>query len=326
MHLIFLFFAVHFTRLKASTPATFPTRISKERLVENTNYTGRCTTTINGQVKPVATFKLNVEAHSTNIIKRGYYNTSHIGVMIANPNPSATTPKPLIFAAGGFGSTQFGGSAAAYLYRPSPIFFGLSEGNTHYILDYDFVKKDYYATNKGNQSWYSLADPKLQVHWPKLDGKPYGPRPADRFIVVVALSVAATLTAGTQVDKLRENITQTYGGVVTDFKLIPGVSTLGTPTVCSVSLFVDYDVYWNVWVLVLSISVSVVAITLVSVFKCCPCASVKRLYYKKQPRQSELETPITAEPTDAPSEGIVSEDTLRLADDSVDISTKTGTL
>lgn len=92
MHLIFLFFAVHFTRLKASTPATFPTRISKERLVENTNYTGRCTTTINGQVKPVATFKLNVEAHSTNIIKRGYYNTSHIGVMIANPNPSATTP------------------------------------------------------------------------------------------------------------------------------------------------------------------------------------------------------------------------------------------
>ncbi|KAE8301533.1 hypothetical protein GL50803_0010572 [Giardia duodenalis] len=325
MRLLFLFFAFYLARLDAASPATFPAHIGKERLATNAVYTGRCTTSIDKKVTPVATFKLTINTHSVNIIKRGYDSTSHIGVMINNPNPS-TAPKPLLFAAGGFGSTQFGGSAAAFLYKPGPVFFALSEGNTHYILDYDFVKHDYVATDKGGQSWYSLAEPTLRAHWPKFNGKPYGPRPAERFIVVIALSVAATMKEGTQVEQLQQAITQNYQGVVDNFVLIPGTSTLGSSTVCSVSLFVDYDIYWDVWVLVLSISVSVIAITLVSVFKCCPCASVKRIYYKQQSKGHSSDGSITAEPTDAPLDPIASEDTLGLADDSVDASGKMNAL
>ncbi|EFO65410.1 Hypothetical protein GLP15_1976 [Giardia lamblia P15] len=324
MRLLFLFFTFHLAGLDAASPATFPVHMGKERLVTNASYTGRCTTTVDGKVMPIATFKLTVNTHSVNIIKRGYDATSHIGVMIDNPSPNAT-PNPSktpLFAAGGFGSTQFGGSAAAFLYKPGPVFFSLSEGNTHYILDYDFVKQDYVATDKGGQSWYSLADPTLQAHWPKFNGKPYGPRPAERFIVVIVLPVVALMKENTSVEQLQQTITQTYQGVIDNFASIPGTSTLGNSTVCSVSLFVDYDIYWDVWVLALSISVSIIAITLVSVFKCCPCTSVKRIYYKKQPKQHSSDDSITAEPTDVPLEPIASEDTLGLADDFVDTSEK----
>lgn len=302
--------------------AAFPSHKPRERVGYDTVYAGSCTGMVGNTRTALLSFSVRVGRRSINILKAGFGDTSHFGIEMANPpgGSAAETGDSKSYGVTAFSSTAFGGKASSYLYTGSGQKFTCTNGaDASCLMDFDFVNKEFTATTI-NRPWAELVTEKVRRHWPRLNGKPMGPPPAERLMATISLSnlsSGTSTTSGTAmtVSALKEALEKNYSSIVSGVTLKSDGTVSATSPTCTFTVAMDYDIGWTVWPLVVTAIVGVLVTVAVSVFKCCPCAAVKRLYRRTQRAAPAQPDALTAEPTSGPSEVDVSEEALRADQD-----------
>lgn len=305
--------------LQTLLAGAFPAHKPRERVGYNTVYTGSCTSTTNGARTVLLTFSVRVNKHSINILKAGFDDTSHFGIELANPPGASITTETgdsKSYAITAFSSTVFGGKASSFVYTQSGQKFTCTNGEgASCLMDFNFVNSKF--TAPGTKLWADLVTEKVRRHWPKLNGVPTGPPPAERLMATVKLSNLSTSSSTTTVttmtvSSLKDVLEKNYGNIVSGVTLKSDGSTTAESPTCTFTVAMDYDIGWTVWPLALTVTVGILVTVAISVLKCCPCAAVKKLYDRTKATALTQPDALTAEPTNDPSEVDVPEETLKV--------------
>lgn len=273
----------------------FPEHLKRERVAVNSTYAGTCALTLdnNGGRRNIATFTMRAHAVNINIIFRGYEDTTPYTIALEMPKSGIETDYSIV----SYTTTLFG-SEASQMRSPSTSEDKFVKEESVAVFSFPFAQRVYNVAGSNAGTWYDNAKSVYKRHWPKRtlsDGTQshYGPYPAQRFMTTLSYNMneqannnplRVTGTAAKALADIKERFSTKYGETVFDVSLSTAFSendeVSGTVS-CTVTIPLDYDIGWDAWAISLSAVVGISSIILVSIFKCCPCACILKLYNRK---------------------------------------------
>ncbi|TNJ29429.1 hypothetical protein GMRT_10279 [Giardia muris] len=289
------------------------TNYTRERVATNSTYAGTCALSPPNGRRNIATFTMRARAVNINILFRGYDNTTPFTIALEMP----TSNKSEYYSVVSYTTTLFGSVASQMRSPANSDVDKFTYQDNLAVFRLPFAQRVFKVANESDGTWYSNAKSIYKRHWPTHtfpNGTQihYGPYPAQRFMTTVSYkmpdegnatkNLSVTSTAKDAIEKIRKCFSTNYGDSVFDVSLSPAFSeneSVNGTISCTVTIPLDYDIGWDAWAVSLSAVVGISAIILVSIFKCCPCACILRLYDRTPKETCEsLESTMVLDQTD----------------------------